>query len=37
MRLTQPSDVNFIELMSWFSTEEELSLWSGPGFDIRLI
>ena len=32
MRLTQPSDANFIELMSWFSTEEELSIWSGPGF-----
>ena len=32
MRLTQPSDANFIELMSWFPTEEELSIWSGPGF-----
>ncbi len=32
MRLTKPSDANFIELMSWFSTEEELSIWSGPGF-----
>jgi len=32
MRLTQPSDANFIELMSWFSTEEELSTWSGLGF-----
>jgi len=32
MRLTQPSDANFIELMSWFSTEEELNIWSGPGF-----
>jgi ribosomal protein S18 acetylase RimI-like enzyme len=32
MRLTQPSDANFIEIMSWFSTEEELSIWSGPGF-----
>jgi ribosomal protein S18 acetylase RimI-like enzyme len=32
MRLTQPSDANFIKLMSWFPTEEELSLWSGPGF-----
>ncbi|KZK66257.1 GNAT family N-acetyltransferase [Shewanella baltica] len=32
MRLTQPSDENFIEIMSWFSTEEELSIWSGPNF-----
>ncbi|MFT6735853.1 MAG: ribosomal protein S18 acetylase RimI-like enzyme [Polaribacter sp.] len=32
MRLTQPSNLNFIELMSWFSTEEELSVWSGPDF-----
>ena len=32
MRLTQPSNPNFIELMSWFSTEEELSVWSGPDF-----
>ena len=32
MRLTQPSDANFIELMSWFPTEEELSIWSGPNF-----
>ena len=32
MRLTQPSDENFIELMSWFSNEDELSIWSGPNF-----
>ena len=32
MYLTQPSDENFIELMSWFSSKEELSLWSGPNF-----
>lgn len=32
MRLTQPSEPNFIELMSWFSTKEELRVWSGPGF-----
>ena len=32
MRLTQPSDADFIELMSWFSTEEELNIWSGPNF-----
>lgn len=32
MRLTQPSDENFIELMSWFSSEDELSIWSGPNF-----
>ena len=32
MRLTQPSDENFIQLMSWFSSEDELSIWSGPNF-----
>ncbi len=32
MRLTQPSDENFIELMSWFSNEDELNIWSGPNF-----
>ena len=32
MRLTQPSDENFVELMSWFSNEDELSVWSGPNF-----
>ena len=32
MRLTQPSDEHFIELMSWFSSEDELNLWSGPNF-----
>lgn len=32
MRLTQPSDENFIELMSWFSNKDELNLWSGPNF-----
>lgn len=32
MRLTQPSDENFLELMSWFSNEDELSIWSGPNF-----
>lgn len=32
MRLTQPSEENFIELMSWFSSEDELSVWSGPNF-----
>jgi ribosomal protein S18 acetylase RimI-like enzyme len=32
MRLTQSSDENFIELMSWFSNEDELSIWSGPNF-----
>lgn len=32
MRLTQPSDEHFIELMSWFSSEDELSTWSGPNF-----
>lgn len=32
MYLTQASDENLTELMSWFSSEEELSLWSGPNF-----
>lgn len=32
MYLSQPSDENLTELMSWFSSEEELSLWSGPNF-----
>lgn len=32
MRLTQPSDENFIQLMSWFSSADELSIWSGPNF-----
>lgn len=32
MRLTQPSDENFVELMSWFSNEDELSIWFGPNF-----
>ena len=32
MRLTQPSDEHFIQLMSWFSSEDELSIWSGPNF-----
>lgn len=32
MRLTQPSDEDFIALMSWFSTKEALSVWSGLGF-----
>ena len=32
MRLTQPSDEHFIQLMSWFSSENELCIWSGPNF-----
>jgi ribosomal protein S18 acetylase RimI-like enzyme len=32
MYLSQPSNENLIELMSWFATEEALSLWSGPNF-----
>jgi len=31
-RLTHPLDEHYSELMSWFSTEEELNLWSGPNF-----
>lgn len=32
MRLTPPSNKNLLELMSWFSSEDELSIWSGPNF-----
>lgn len=32
MGLTPTSNKNYIELMSWFSSEDELSLWSGPNF-----
>ena len=32
MQLIKPSDQIIIELMSWFTSEEELSLWSGPNF-----
>jgi len=32
MYLSQPSHENLTELMSWFSSEEELSFWSGPNF-----
>jgi len=32
MYLSQPLDEHFIELMTWFSNEEALSIWSGPNF-----
>ena len=32
MYLSQPSDEKLTELMSWFSTEAALSIWSGPNF-----
>lgn len=32
MYLSQSSDEHLIELMSWFTTENELNLWSGPDF-----
>jgi len=32
MYLSQPLDEHFIELMTWFSNEAELSIWSGPNF-----
>ncbi|TWX73485.1 GNAT family N-acetyltransferase [Colwellia sp. C1TZA3] len=32
MYLSQPSDESLTELMSWFSTEAALSLWSGNNF-----
>jgi ribosomal protein S18 acetylase RimI-like enzyme len=36
MYLTQPSNDHLIEVMSWFTTEEALSLWSGPNFRFPL-
>ena len=32
LKLTQPSEEHLIEMMSWFSNEDELSEWSGPNF-----
>lgn len=32
MQLVNPLDKHFTELMSWFTTEEALAEWSGPGF-----
>ena len=32
MHLVKPSDQIIIELMSWFTSEEELNFWSGPNF-----
>lgn len=32
MQLSQASDKYIIEMMSWFSNEEELNIWSGPNF-----
>lgn len=32
MYLSQLSDEHLVELMSWFTTENELNLWSGPDF-----
>ena len=32
MYLSQPTDEHLIKLMSWFPTENELNLWSGPNF-----
>lgn len=32
MYLSRPSNQNLIELMSWFSDKDELTMWSGPNF-----
>jgi ribosomal protein S18 acetylase RimI-like enzyme len=32
MKLTVPIDQQLVELMSWFSSEEQLTVWSGPNF-----
>jgi ribosomal protein S18 acetylase RimI-like enzyme len=32
MRLIKPIESNLIEMMSWFSSEQELINWSGPNF-----
>lgn len=32
MKLTVPTDQQLVELMSWFSSEEQLTVWSGPNF-----
>jgi ribosomal protein S18 acetylase RimI-like enzyme len=32
MQLTSPTDENITQLMTWFSNEAELLLWSGPNF-----
>jgi len=32
MYLSQPTDLHIVELMSWFTTADELSSWSGPNF-----
>ena len=31
-KLSQPSEKQFLELMGWFSNEQELKEWSGPNF-----
>lgn len=33
MQLITPCDDTFIEIMSWFATEQQLASWSGPGFE----
>lgn len=32
MRLIQPLEFHLVEMMSWFSNEQELTNWSGPNF-----
>ena len=32
MQLIQPMDNHLIEMMSWFSSEQDLIDWSGPNF-----
>lgn len=33
MRLSRANNEHIIELMSWFSNEQQLKMWSGPNFD----
>jgi len=32
MKLATPTDLQLVELMSWFTSEKELTVWSGPNF-----
>lgn len=36
MVLSPPTDKQLIELMSWFSSQDELDIWSGPNFRFPL-
>ncbi|WDD99301.1 GNAT family N-acetyltransferase [Thalassomonas actiniarum] len=32
MKLVEPQQEHLLKIMSWFSSEQELNLWSGPNF-----